>query len=593
MASLDETVKRLEHEKQVLLETGSMLVSELDPNKLLSRVAEKTQQLIKAKTILIPLVSEELSSYTYVAGCGENADEIVGESMPIDTGICGWVWKHKRSWWHGVLDDLEPHERTKWEKEAGTVILVPLIGKKHFWGGIAGINKEGADEFSKADLDLLTLLAQQVAIAIENAYLFNGLEATVARRTRQLEQARSQAESASRMKSEFLATMSHEIRTPLTAIIGFGESMLDGGQTVEERREAVRIIICSGKHLSRLINDILDLSKIEANQITVESVALSPFDMLKEVDNLVSIQAAGKELDFKINYNWPLPGRIMSDPLRLKQVLLNVCSNAVKFTGQGSISVSVSCDAEAEQMQFVISDTGIGITPEQQTRLFMQFSQADVSTIRKYGGTGLGLYISRQLAEKLGGTLTVESKAGEGSHFTLAIATGPLEDVEWIEATDKVKEAETESGPIINQLTGHILLAEDTEFNQQLITHLIKRTGCAVTVVENGRQAVGKALSGDYDLLLMDMRMPVMDGLEATQKLREQGYSGPIVALTANAMTRDVEHYLAAGCDAFLAKPIERQQFYKVLDTYLQEAETMIDGSPITTQCGNLERSES
>ncbi|GMQ88383.1 MAG: hypothetical protein BMS9Abin08_1625 [Gammaproteobacteria bacterium] len=587
MASLDETVKRLEHEKRVLLEIGSMLVSELDPNKLLSRVAEKTQQLIKAKTVLIPLVSEERSSYTYVAGCGENADEIVGESMPMDTGICGWVWKHKCPWWHGVLDDLEPHERNKWEKEAGTVIMVPLIGKKHFWGGIAGINKDGADEFDKADLDLLTLLAQQVAIAIENAYMFNDLETTVARRTRQLEQARIQAESANKMKSEFLANMSHEIRTPLTAIIGFGESILESGQSMEERLEAVRIIIRSGKHLSQLINGILDLSKIEADQITVESITLPLLDVLEEVDNLASLQAAGKGLAFGINYNWPLPCCITSDPLRLKQILLNLCSNAVKFTHQGSVSIFVSCTAENEQMQFVISDTGIGITPEQQTRLFRQFSQADVSTTRKYGGTGLGLFISKQLAEKLGGTLTVESKAGEGSHFTLAIATGPLEDVEWIEGTHKATETKTESGPIINQLTGQILLAEDTVFNQQLITHLIKRTGCSVTVVENGRQTVEQALAGDYDLLLMDIQMPVMGGLEATQKLREQGYSVPIVALTANVMTHDVENYLAAGCDAFLAKPIEQQQFYKTLGAYLQETETTIDDSPITTQCDN------
>jgi len=587
MTSLDETVKRLEHEKQVLLETGSMLVSELDPDKLLGQVAEKTQQLIQAKTVLIPLVNEALSSYTYVAGCGENADEIVGESLPMDMGICGWVWKHKRAWWRGVLDELDSHERTKWEKEAETILMVPLVGKKHFWGGIAAIDKQGAAGFDQADLDLLTLLAQQVAIAVENAYLFNDLETTVTRRTEELEQARHQAESANKMKSEFLANMSHEIRTPLTAIIGFGESILESGQSMEERLEAVRIIIRSGKHLLQLINDILDLSKIEADQIKVESIALSPLDVLREVENLASVQAAGKGLAFKINYHWPLPKCITSDPLRLKQILLNLCSNAVKFTHEGSISIAVNCDADAEQMQFVIADTGIGMTAEQQTRLFRQFSQADVSTTRKYGGTGLGLFISKQLAEKLGGTLSVESRAGEGSQFTVTIATGPLTDVEWLESMDTNTEDEKESELVINKLTGKILLAEDNELNQQLISHLINRTGCSVTVVENGQQAIEQALAAEYDLLLMDMQMPVMGGIEATQKLREQHYSAPIVALTANAMTQDVAQCMEAGCDAFLAKPIEQQEFYKILGTYLQETTEVMDESPILTQCDN------
>jgi CheY-like chemotaxis protein/anti-sigma regulatory factor (Ser/Thr protein kinase) len=271
-----------------------------------------------------------------------------------------------------------------------------------------------------------------------------------------------------------------------------------------------------------------------------------------------------------------LPKTIVSDPVRLKQILLNLCSNAIKFTKQGSVEIHVSWMADSAQIRFEVVDTGIGLSRDQQSRIFNPFTQADSSTTRRYGGTGLGLHLSSQLAEKLGGSITVESVPGKGSRFTVSVADGqPPEDMELVwEKVDKnapegaVEEA---ASPVV-QVTGRVLLAEDNQDNQRLVSMYIRKTGATVTIAENGRQAVEQAMAGNFDLVLMDMQMPVMDGIEATRMLRESGYTGPIVALTANAMKEDLNHCEAAGCDDFLTKPINKTRFYDVIATRLNVA---------------------
>lgn len=405
------------------------------------------------------------------------------------------------------------------------------------------------------------------------------LEHRVADRTRELAEARDEAVGANRSKSAFLANMSHEIRTPLTAIIGFSETLLDPKQAMPERVDSIRTIIRGGKHLLNIINDILDVSKIEAGRLEIEQIAVNPFEVLDDVQAIVTLLAEEKRLLFEVEHAFPLPTQIVSDPLRLKQILINLCNNAIKFTNRGSVRIQVSCEPDAQRMTFRVVDTGIGMTPAQIDAVFRPFTQADPSTTREYGGTGLGLYLSRQLAGRLGGEISVESAPKVGSCFTLTIRTGTLDGAHFVSQwTRPVPPAETVVGDLA--LTGEVLVVEDNIDNQKLVTFLLRRVGATVAIAENGLRAVEMALGHPYDLILMDMQMPVLGGIDATRQLRERGYRAPIVALTANALKKeDVGAFLEAGCDDFIAKPIHRDRLYELLGRYLRSPADRLSGS--------------
>ena len=388
-----------------------------------------------------------------------------------------------------------------------------------------------------------------------------------------MEKAYIKAEEATVIKSDFLATMSHEIRTPLTAIIGFAETTLFGEQTKEQRQSAIQTIIRSGKHLLQIINDILDLSKVEANKLEIEKLDISPFDLLADIERLVRPAAAEKGLGFSINYIFPLPKTIKSDSLRLKQILINLCNNAVKFTEKGYVLINVSCacDTDSTGIIFEVVDSGIGITTEQQDFIFQAYRQADSSTTRKFGGTGLGLSLSKSLAEKMGGSLTVISEVGKGSQFKLFLASEVLEDTNIVFDREHLPNVNQKNISVMpaSDLSGHILLAEDNLDNQQLLLIYLRRMGVNVTIVDNGKLALEATEKNDFDLVLMDMRMPVMGGLEATMLLREQGFKKPIIALTANAMPEDKSACFKVGCDAFLTKPIDVARLSETIEKYL------------------------
>lgn len=402
----------------------------------------------------------------------------------------------------------------------------------------------------------------------------------------QLLLAKLEADSASRSKSAFLANMSHEMRTPLTAAIGFAELLLDSDQSATERIEHIHTIIRSGKHLLTIINDVLDVSKIEANKMEVEQLDFDLPGLISEVSALMRIQAEAKGLLFQVTLNPPLPKLLHSDPTRMRQILINLCSNAIKFTPQGAITLSATYFADVSQVTFKVSDTGIGMSPEQLARLFQPFAQADAGTSRQYGGTGLGLYLSRLLAEKLGGSLQVESKVGEGSEFTLTLPV-PKQQTAALTYDLDVAGANTNTLPatVSKRFQGCILLAEDNPDNQRLIGLLIKRLGAQLTLAENGERAVALATTQPFDLILMDMQMPIMDGLEATRQLRAKGLTLPIVALTANAMTSDMERCRVAGCTDFLSKPVQRERFFDVVQRYLTQSSdnSGAETAPITS----------
>lgn len=386
-----------------------------------------------------------------------------------------------------------------------------------------------------------------------------------------VEKAKAEAESLS--KSAFLANMSHEMRTPLTAIIGFSESVLESDSTMEERIEALKTIIRNSRHMLNIINDVLDLSKIDSSNFEVVKQPVSLFDIVTDVASLIGMQARAKGLVFDVKYRVPLPEKINTDPLRLKQILVNLANNAVKFTKQGSVVVEVACRPDESLLLISVVDTGIGLKPEQLSRVFDEYRQADYLTMKEFGGTGLGLPISRKLARRLGGDVVVESTPGEGSRFTLCLDTGLLDDQPFVHDVPDTSGIHDDkiSTAIPFRLRGRVLVAEDNQDNQRLISHYLSRVGAGVVIAEDGKQAVERALSEEFDLILMDMQMPVMNGIEAVELLRQAGYGDPIVMLTANAMQKDLDASLAAGCDGYLSKPIDRDAFYNTLGKYLEQ----------------------
>jgi len=421
----------------------------------------------------------------------------------------------------------------------------------------------------------LVALARQASSQLELRRKISEQERMAEQRERdaeELRRMRDRAETASAAKSEFLANMSHEIRTPMTAILGYTDLLLEESVDPRVRRDHVGVIRRNGEHLLSIINDVLDLSKLEAKRVEPERIDCSPAQIVGDVVKLLRARAEHQGITLTQEFVNPIPRVIRSDPTRLRQILLNVVGNAVKFTEIGGVRLSVDWEALDERrgrLRFDVADTGVGMSAEQQARLFEPFVQADTSTTRQFGGTGLGLVISRRYALLLGGDLRVESAPGEGSVFTLEIepetrGAGELVRTpgEWIALTRE--HASDSAAKKDTTLRGRsVLLVEDGLDNQRLIAHHLRRAGASVETARNG--VIGLAAveaarreGRDLDLILMDMQMPEMDGYQATRAIRSLGLSVPIIALTAHALDGDRERCLRAGCDDYLAKPVDR-----------------------------------
>ncbi len=402
-----------------------------------------------------------------------------------------------------------------------------------------------------------------------------------------LSAAKQMAEDANRAKSEFLARMSHDIRTPMNAILGYTDVLRRGlDESVENRQEYLDTIHGSGEHLLALINDILDLSKVESGQMELELERCSPHKLISQVAALLQSKADEKGISLEVRFDGPLPETILADSVRLRQAVVNLAGNAIKFTETGGVTIGAyllqqnsptadpSDAGHTTQLAIDVVDTGIGIPQAAQDKIFQPFAQADTSVTRRFGGTGLGLAISKQLAEAMGGGIAVASKEGHGSTFTVTVDPGPLEGIAMVEG-DAALTAASSGAAETKQITqlphARILVADDGVSNRKLIELILRRAGVEIVSVENGKLAVDQALQSPFDVILMDMQMPVMDGYTAATTLRQAGYELPIIALTAHAMRGDEEKCRAAGCSGFLTKPIRIDLLMETLSELLEE----------------------
>lgn len=572
----------------VLSEIGRELTATLDMETIMMTVYRHVHHLMDARIFGIGFYNESAGVVEFPFAMDQGIrSELYSRPLSDQRQFAVWCLQHRRE---VFINDLEaeydnyldgPQNRPlapvlrvdgSARSRAVSMMYVPLIVKERMMGVLC-VQSVEKNAYRRVHLDMLQTLAAHAAVALDNARAYRELEAAQARlleQEKQVRQAKQKAEDATRQKSEFLANMSHEMRTPLAGVIGMLNFALRDSRLQDSTREQILRGQASAQSLLSIINDLLDFSKIEAGKLTIENIDFALAPMVQNMAALFEEQAAGQSIEFGIDMAPDLPPFVVGDPTRLRQVLVNLVGNAFKFTNEGKVSVTVeqlpgadAGDPAVNRIRFSVSDTGIGIAAQSIDRLFQKFEQADSTTTRRYGGTGLGLAICRQLVDLMGGEITVESEEGKGSTFSVVL---PLADGVAPPAVPEVKLV-----PHSHRL--RVLCAEDFPTNQIIIRMMLEELGHEVDIAENGQLAVAACAQTRYDLILMDGRMPEMDGATATRLIRAGGPpEAPvldrdmlIVALTANASEDDRVRYLACGMDDFLTKPIDEAALHTQL----------------------------
>ncbi|OHB25792.1 MAG: hypothetical protein A2X84_07740 [Desulfuromonadaceae bacterium GWC2_58_13] len=549
--------KKAEMRQNLLAETASLLLASESPQEVVDALCRKVMDFLNCQAFF-NFLADEKQGRLHLNACAGIPDEEAKRIEWLDYGVavCGCA---ARDACRIVAEDITntPDPRTELVKSYGIRAYAchPLMAHEHVFGTLS-FGTRTRDRFSENDLMLMKAVADLVAIAM--------LRKTT---EEDLRQAKEAAEAATKAKGQFLANMSHELRTPMTGVLGMLDLALHGELSVEQR-EHLEIVKKSALALLRILNDILDFSRIESGMISFVEEPFQLHQSVRAAVELFDLEARRKDLDLTLDIAPDTPQQVKGDEGRTRQILMNLIGNAVKFTEQGKVAIRVAARNVVEdgrrEVAFTVADTGIGISGEKGQALFRPFSQGDASHSRRYGGTGLGLAISREMAERMGGTIDFSSEAGVGSTF---VAILPLR-----QAGPATPTATVAPAPAFAPAEGsrpRLLLAEDDPIIRKLLTHMLRHEGLDFDTAANGEEAVARWTQGAYDLILMDVQMPVMDGFEATRTIRaqekERGSHVPIIALTAHAFPVDQQKCLDAGMDAYLAKPIDFRKLFAMI----------------------------